>query len=193
MISGSFLQKLVIRRSPNQGKDIGGKLVLIDSALYETERSRYCVFLHDKISPHKAQNQEWKDKLFGIIEPAFAKKAITALDQDNKNGIIAGSDNIINEYDSGQQAFVSNNRQILMQLKTKYNLETDDHRYVAGTMFWARTLPLLDFFSRYPPLDVRNTLERGNVMDDFAGTQTHSWERMLSWIFLAQGYNLKGL
>ncbi|HEY4285635.1 MAG TPA: rhamnan synthesis F family protein [Puia sp.] len=191
--SGPFLQKIFVRRSPNQGKDIGGKLVLIDASMHGMDTTRYCIFLHDKNSPHKTQHREWREKLFHIIEPSFADRAIAAFDRDPKIGIIARSNSIINEYDFGRQAFASNNRSILTQLKSTYAISTDDHRYVAGTMFWARTLPLLNFFSQHPPLDVRNQLEKGNVMDDYKGTNTHSWERLLSWIFFAQGYTIKEL
>src|SRR5580692_10959782 len=45
--SGPFLQKIILRRSPNQGKDIGGKLVLLDALLHTGAESDYCIFLHD--------------------------------------------------------------------------------------------------------------------------------------------------
>ena len=60
-------------------------------------------------------------------------------------------------------------------------------------MFWARATPILSFFGDHPPLDIRKTLEKKNVMDDFGGTITHAWERLLSWLIFAQGYTIKGL
>jgi hypothetical protein len=60
-------------------------------------------------------------------------------------------------------------------------------------MFWARAAPLLQFFKKHPPLDIRKNLELGNVMDDKNGTLTHSWERMLSWVVSEQGFKLKGI
>ena len=192
-ISGPYLKKIVLRRSPNQGKDIGGKLVLLDAWLHEREKAGYSIFLHDKKSPHKIQNHEWKNKLFQIIEPSFTEKALTAFNENNKIGIIAGSHSINNEYDGHLQSFISNNRSQLTQLRSDYRITSNDYRYVAGTMFWARSLPLLDFFSMHPPLEIRKTLEKGNVMDDHNGTTTHAWERLLSWLIFAQGYTIKGL
>jgi hypothetical protein len=59
-------------------------------------------------------------------------------------------------------------------------------------MFWVRALPLINFFKEHAPLDIRRTLEPGNVMDETHGTYTHAWERMLSWLITEQGYHLKG-
>ncbi len=191
--SGSQLQRIVLRRSPNQGKDIGGKLLLIDACLREQEQTAYCVFLHDKKSPYKVQGREWKDRLFGIIEPAFIAKAISAFDQQDNLGIIAGSADIRDEYDHSTQNYISNNRPQLEQLQTAFDIRTTDHRYVAGTMFWARSSPLLNFFRKYPALDIRKDLEKGNIMDETSGTITHAWERMLCWLIFARGFTIKGL
>jgi hypothetical protein len=192
-ISSPYLKKLVLRRSPNLGKDIGGKLVLIDASLHEQGNSEYSIFLHDKRSPHSVQGREWRDKLFHIIDPSFAKKALSSFENDKKIGIIAGSNTINNEYDFNRKSFSSSNSLILSKLQIQYNINNTDYRYVAGTMFWCRSLPLLDFFRKHPPLDIRMTLEKGNVMDNENGTNTHAWERLLSWLFIAKGYKINGL
>lgn len=191
--SGPWLKKIVLRRSPNQGKDIGGKLVLLDACLREGIDPQYCIFLHDKKSPYKIQNQQWKDKLFRIVEPAFAQDALTAFSKDPSIGIIAGADTIHNEYDPHTQSFSSTNRLLLTQLQSDYDITTKDCRYVAGTMFWARWRPLADYFTDHPPLDIRQTLEKGNVMDDSFGTYTHSWERLMSWLIFTKSYKIKGI
>lgn len=191
--SGPWLKKIVLRRSPNQGKDIGGKLVLLDAALRENEDSEYGIFLHDKKSPYKIQNQEWKDQLFRIVEPAFVQRALAAFSKDQKIGVIAGTDSIRNEYDPATQSFISQNRSLLARLQSENNIVTNDYRYVAGTMFWVRRKPLLDFFTEHPPLDIRKTFERGNVMDDNHGTYAHSWERLMTWLIFTQGYTIKGI
>jgi lipopolysaccharide biosynthesis protein len=192
-ISGPHLKRIILRRSPNQGKDIGGKLVLLDACLREEVGAEYSIFLHDKKSPYKIQGQEWKDKLFRIIEPDFIQKALTTFTEEKEIGIIAGSHSIINEYDHSLQSFISNNRSQLIQLRSELNINSTDYRYVAGTMFWARSLPLLDFFRKYPPLEIRKTLEKGNIMDETHGTNTHTWERLLTWLIFARGYTIKGL
>ena len=193
--ANSHLQKVVLRRSPNLGKDIGGKLVLLDAFLRQKLDAEYAVFLHDKKSPYKARSVEWKEKLFRIMEPEFIRRALLAFDADARIGVIAGADVIQNEYDPALGSFASKNRSQLEQLVKEFGFPADlrDFRYIAGTMFWMRIKPLIDFFSKYPPLDIRKSLEKGNVIDETNGTNTHAWERMLSWLFLFQGYTIKGL
>lgn len=191
--SGPFLKDIFLRRSPNQGKDIGGKLVLLDAFIRTGLESEYFLFLHDKKSPYKVQSHTWKDKLFRIIDPSFVEKAIRAFDKNKETGLIAPAVNIRNEYDYQTKAFASKNRPQLERLVQELGLTGEDHRYIAGTMFWARARPMIHFFSNHPALDIRASLERGNVMDEFSGTNTHAWERLLSWLIFAQGYTLKGI
>jgi lipopolysaccharide biosynthesis protein len=191
--AGKFINKIILRKSYNQGKDIGGKLVLMDSLLHSSTESDYIIFLHDKRSPYKIQNEEWKKKLFRIIEPAFIQEALSAFKQNNQTGIIAGSESVNNEYDYILQTYKSNNKSQLEKLQTEFQINVRDHRYIAGAMFWARSLPLVDFFRKYHPLQIRSTLEKGNIMDEKEGTNTHAWERLLSWLVTAQGYSIKEL
>lgn len=192
-ISGPQLKKIILRRSSNQGKDIGGKLVLLDACLHEGENYDYSIFLHDKKSPYKIQNEQWREKLFRIVEPSFATAALHTFAQHKEVGIIAGSDSIYNEYDSSTQSFTSHNGPQLTSLRSELAVDNTDYRYVAGTMFWVRYQPLCTFFMEHPPLEIRKTLEKGNVLDETGGTITHAWERMLSWLIFAQGYTIKGL
>ena len=191
--NGPWLKKLVVRRSPNLGKDIGGKLVLMDACLRQPQQSEYIILLHDKKSPYKIQNKEWRDKLFQIIEPEFIKKAIALFSKHAGTGIIAPSDSIYNEYSSSRQTFISHNGFQLARFRSELGISNTDYRYVAGTMFWARSRPLLDFFRKNPPLDIRKQLENGNVMDETNGTNTHAWERLLCWLIFAQGYTINGI
>jgi lipopolysaccharide biosynthesis protein len=191
-ITQPYLNKLVVRKSPNLGKDIGGKLVLLDAYLHLKEETEFIIFLHDKKSPHKIQNKEWQQKLFQIVEPAFAAQALSLFKKDPEVGIIAGADSIRNEYDQSQKSFIGNNQAQLAQLRSEYGVNNTGYRHVAGTMFWVRSLPLVSFFRKHSPLDIRKKLERGNVMDENTGTITHAWERMLSWIISEQGYTIKG-
>jgi len=190
---GTPARKIILRRSPNQGKDIGGKLVLLDAVLREKLDSDYHIFLHDKKSPHKVLGQQWQEKLFRIVSPAFVEKALDLFDKDEKLGLVAASDSLQNEYDPSRASFISTNAPLLTELKAAYRLNNDDYRYVAGTMFWARSAPMLRFFRNYPPLQIRSTLEKGNVLDEKAGSRTHSWERLFSWLIFAQGYTLSAI
>lgn len=192
-ISGPYFNDFYLRKSSNQGKDIGGKLVLLDTYLRAGIKSEYMVFLHDKISPYKVHNQEWQKKLFRIVEPDFIERALSYFKRNKHTGIIANSDTINNEYDYSRNIFKSENGDQLKKLQSDFNIRQIDYQYVAGTMFWARTEPLINFFEKHPPLNIRKTLERGNVSDENKGSVTHAWERMLSWIIVSQGYDIKGI
>ncbi len=189
----NLLNKLNVRLSSNKGKDIGGKLVLMDALLRMAGDADYILFFHDKQSPHKVHNQQWQEKLFEIVEPGFAERAIAYFNNYPKTGIVATAESIRNEFDETTGSFVSNNKEQIARLRSVYNIKSSDHRFVAGTMFWARTKPLVEFFIRHAPLDIRKELEPGNVIDETQGTNTHAWERMLSWIILEQGYDMKGI
>jgi hypothetical protein len=190
---GKLLQNLVRCKSPNQGKDLGGKMILMDAYLNSGLSSEYILFLQDKRSPYKVQNEEWKKKLFSIINPSFIDETLSAF-RNNKNiGIVASNESIYNEFDYSSQSYKSNNRSQLLELQQRYQVNTKEHLYVAGTMFWARTIILENFFTKYSPLDIRAGLERGNVMDENTGSNTHAWERLLSWLFTSQGYGIRGL
>ena len=191
--AANHLQKIVFRHSSNKGKDIGGKLVLMDAFMHLKDESEYLVFLHDKKSPYKIQSREWQQKLFRIVESAFTEKALTIFKDDPGVGIIAGADSIYSEYDHTSHSFASNNDGLLHKMRGEYDIRNTDYRFVAGTMFWVRSLPLLTFFKQNAPLDIRKDLEQGNIMDDTKGTLTHTWERMLSWLVNEQGYKLKGI
>jgi lipopolysaccharide biosynthesis protein len=185
--SGPHLRSITLRLSPNQGKDIGGKLVLMDAYLRLQSNSDYILFVHDKKSPYKIESAQWQQDLLRVIAPDFAETALAVFASDPSVGIVAAAGSISNEHGSGT------NQARLRQLEMDLALTPPRHDFVAGTMFWARSLPLSTFFQKHPPLEIRKTLERGNVLDEFQGTQTHSWERMLSWLIIAQGFSIKGL
>jgi lipopolysaccharide biosynthesis protein len=89
--------------------------------------------------------------------------------------------------------FIGNNKNILNNLLGNYQIKPSSFAFVAGTMFWARAKPMKDFFCSYDPLEIRKDLEDGNVLDNFSGTITHSWERVLSWIITSKGFLIKGI
>jgi hypothetical protein len=102
--------------SPNKGKDIGGKLALIDLALKLKVKPDYYILLHDKKSPHTNLGDIWRSKLFRIIEPQYIEKIKHMFDQDSTLGIIAAKEFIINEYDSSTGNFSCTSNQILKDL-----------------------------------------------------------------------------
>lgn len=191
--AGSAQQKLVLRTSPNQGKDIGGKLVLLDACLRLNQAPpAYSLFLHDKRSPHKPTGDKWGKALLSIAEPAFARQALATLEDNPQLGIIARHSSLRDEFDHQRKVLGSTSRPHLERLLRQFDIKPTGYTYVAGTMFWAKTAPFLDFFRNHSPLDIRKTLEKGNVLDENAGSESHAWERMFSWLIFASGYTLKG-
>lgn len=175
---------------PNAGKDIGGKLALIQLLLTLYPDTPYAVLLHDKRSYQKHSGRWEKQGLFRIVEPELFGVIESAFERDALLGIACSRGFVRNEYLGGGR-FNTTNSGLLNDMIKKYDVSDRDLRFIAGTMFWIRTSLLKAFFSGETPLDVRGMLEPGNVLDDEKGTMTHCWERMLSWIATGAGYKIK--
>jgi len=113
-------------------------------------------------------------------------------EQNDQCGIVATKEYIITE-PFEENKFSGINGQLLDELVLTYGLRPDSFEFVAGTMFWVRAAPLLQFFARFNPLEIRKQLENGNVIDNFSGTVTHSWERLLSWIVTSNKMFITGI
>lgn len=177
----------------NKGKDIGGKLLLLDLILKLYKDIPYLMLLHDKKSLQKYSGRFEKEKLFEILEPHNYQKAINIFDTDSKVGIICQRECIRNEYDEKTQEFKTTNNSLLKELQNAYGIQPDNYSFVAGTMFWIRTSIIESFFEKQHPIKVRATLEAGNILDNENGTVTHSWERLLSWIASSLNYKIAGI
>ena len=189
--ASTVIRNLVVRQSSNKGKDIGGKLVLLDAYQRLGDTTEYGMFLHDKRSPYKANSETWASNLFKIAEPAFSKRALQLFSVEPGIGIITASGNVRNEYSDTSKSFISTNKLLLPGLQEEFGVSPPLFNYVPGTMFWFRMQPVKLFFQKHPPLEIRKTLESGNVTDELKGSHTHSWERMLCWIISSQGYQIK--
>lgn len=181
-------EKFVV--AANQGKDIGGKLILMQLLFSLYPDTPYTFLLHDKRSYQKQSGRWEKEGLFSILEPAKFSAIAAAFDRDPGLGIACATGYIRNEY-LGDGRFDTPNSDLLSRLMRQYAIPDRDLRFVAGTMFCIRTSLLREFFSGYTALDVRATLEHGNVLDHEHGTMTHCWERMLSWVATSAGYKIK--
>ena len=184
------LNNIIYRHSSNKGKDIGGKMVLIDSYLKLKSPTPYGLFLHDKKSLYKANNIIWANNLLKIAEANFSKRVFKIFNDDPQIGIIAGNGSLKNDYDFNDQSFTGTNKVLLPQLQEKFNIYPSSYNYIAGTMFWFRMKPVEDFFLLNDPLLIRAMLEDGNVSDEISESNTHCWERLLSWIITSQGYKI---
>lgn len=179
--------------SPNVGKDIGGKLALLDLAIQLKIHADYYILLHDKKSPHTTIGDRWREKLFKILEKESAAH-IHALFMNNKKiGMVVTKEMVTNEYDSKTGDFTGNNNEILKKLIPRFNFKLLNYDFAGGTMFWVRAEIFNRFFEKHPALEIRATLEKGNVLDHTQGTATHAWERMLSFIVANENYELMGI
>ena len=176
--------------SSNKGKDIGGKLLLIKVCLEMQYEPDWIIFLHDKKSLQALNAKTWKNELLAIIHNDQLKTINDIISKNSDYGIIAAK-NYVRKETTIEGQFTGNNGPILTELIQEYNITGKNYEYVAGTMFWAKASALLEFFKKFDPLRIRQTLEDGNVIDNFNGTYTHGWERMLSWIVTSQGLNFK--
>ncbi len=176
----------------NKGKDIGGKLALLNLFLRSKEEADLMVFLHDKKSLQALKSSRWKKDLLKIITPENCKKIIRMFRENKDTGLIATKEYIIEEpFTEGK--FSGKNGIMLERLLQQYEVSSPVNSFVAGTMFWVRAKAMIDFFLQHDPLEVRMDLEDGNILDNFSGTITHSWERILSWVITSQGYSIKGI
>jgi lipopolysaccharide biosynthesis protein len=182
-----------IIETTNLGKDIGGKLALIDLSIQLNITADYFVLLHDKRSPHTSLGETWRKKLFRVVEPENIQKISKLFEKKKRIGIIAATEFITNEYNQKDDNFDCNSNRILKQLIFEHEFNHIKYDFVGGTMFWVRSEIIGSFFKKYNALKIRATLEKGNVLDNEYGTNTHAWERMLSWIAGSQGYYIQGI
>lgn len=185
--------KTVVLNHTNQGKDIGAKLIGIDFLIKTNEEFDVLVMVHDKKSLHSPLGNYWGRELKKIVGDAYLPVFIKAMKKRNV-GICCASNYIKSEFDKPSGKFNTVNNDILFELIQKYKLRpSPSFEFVAGTIFGCKWAPIKVFFINNPPLQIRKTLERGNVQDNRKGSYTHSWERMLSWVITSGGYSVKGI
>jgi lipopolysaccharide biosynthesis protein len=190
-LKNTFPGCLIIFTS-NTGKDIGAKLAMLQLLLQLGINPDYLLLLHDKKSLQALKSASWKTDLLTIIQPVHIEQILQNFQQDSTCGIIAAKKYILKE-PVENNSFTGKNAVPLKEQMNTYGIRTNDPSFVAGTMFWARARPLLQFFRQHNPLDIRKKMETGNVIDNFSGTVTHSWERLLSWIITAQKLHIRGI
>jgi len=185
--------KAVLIHTPAIGRDIGAKMAAMDVLLKSGLQSDYSLLIHDKLSPHTPLGSNWRDQLLEIINPDKLPRIFDKFQKDASIGIITAANYIKNEYDADTETFRCSSSDQLIELIKKFNLKLTNYNYAAGTMFWIRTAILNKFFQSTSPLEIRKTLEAGNVLDFSQGTNVHAWERAFSLIANNQGYKTSGV
>ncbi|MFI5151407.1 MAG: rhamnan synthesis F family protein [Bacteroidia bacterium] len=182
-----------ILTSPNIGKDVGGKLAMLE--LYRTLEinSSLMLFIHDKISPQMLNGKKWSEELLKIIDPEKVQEIRDFFDKEPLTGLIGAKEHISDEYRPETGMFDSLNNDLLRRYIRNFNLKNKTFSFIAGNMFWVRGSVFENFFSLHTPLRLRSVLEAGNVDDTRQGTHTHALERIFSWIALDGGYTIKGV
>jgi lipopolysaccharide biosynthesis protein len=175
----------------NIGKDIGGKLALIDLYLLLNIQSSFIIFLHDKQSLHSIDGENWKNSLFKVID-LNNEQAILNLFKDPKTGMVGAKEYIINEYESETDTF-RNNDHLSKKLIQQFGIAIKNYDFLGGSIYWIRSSIIEKFFKQHHPIQVRENLEAGNVLDLYGERLTHTWERMFSWITANEGYVIKGI
>ncbi len=183
----------LVLQSPNIGKDIGGKLALLDLYLSSGVKSDLFIFLHDKVSPQILNGEKWRNQLLKIVRTDTCAEIVNLFNQCPQLGLVGASEHLSNEYNPENRNFNSTNNLILKEYIHKFGLSLTDYTFIAGNMFWVRSRIYEDFFNKFRPLQLRAGLEKGNVTDAETGTHTHSLERIFSWIAQSQGYQIKGV
>ena len=187
-----FFPGNIILYTPNQGRDIGGKLAGLEVLLNANIESDYSLIIHDKVSPHTPTGLEWRNNLLKIIDPDNLPKVFKKLHNED-TGVLTTNDFIKNEYVPDKDSFSCTSSNQLKNYIRKYNLRVTDYNFAAGTIFWIKTDILKNFFSINTPLAVREELEKGNALDFDNGTNIHAWERLFSFVAFSQGFKTKGI
>lgn len=176
----------------NIGKDIGGKLILYELMDYLNIDSDWLLFLHDKNSPQSVNGEKWRNELHKIFAKENMDK-LSAFMNDKKCGMIGNRENLVEYSRKGLDLKIDPNYAILKKLATEYSLKERDFQYVGGTTFWIRKQILEHFFKDKKMLEIRSRLEKGNVMDNYEGKETHAWERLFGWITAEQKFTINTL
>lgn len=191
-VSDYFPSAIVIS-SPAIGRDIGGKLNLIQLMMELRIRSQIALVVHDKKSPHTSDGKTWRDRLFKVFDASNIDKVFQLFNKDRSIGLVGASELIVNEYIPETNMFMCTSSSQIRQLLSLLKMKVTDHNYVAGSVFWIRSEILNGFFENREISKLRDMLESGNKLDVENGTIVHAWERILSWTSNSMGYKIYGI
>lgn len=198
----SIFPKALILNTSNKGKDIGGKLAMLNCYLKSSEKSDYLIFLHDKkselkytINNHKIDSDLWKKELFSIIHQDNISLVKNLL-AENETGMVTHANHIYTMEEHGKYVIFGNNMLNIEELCRQFNLTNIAEKktdFSGGTMFWVKSSIYEEFFTENSPLEIRAMLEEGMFTDRYTGTYSHAMERIFSWIITSKGFKIRGI
>ncbi len=166
---------------------------MMDAYLKSNFKSDYILVMHDKNSPYHTNSIQWNNDLLRIAENKLQDTIKTLFSNDSQIGIIASKNAIRNELHNNQKSSNYTNSPLIEDLLNRYKINPKSLEYVAGTMYWVRASIYETFFREFNPLQIRASLESGNIMDEDKPSHTHAWERLFSWMVTSEGYKIEGI
>lgn len=169
----------VILFSENKGHDIGGQLVLMNYWLTTTMFEDEIIFLQTKKSPqHIEGGNEWRRELMRILLPEYNKSI--------KNDIgMVGSARWLLVDSTHCYHYLQPELNHLCAFCDMNNIEKQNFGFIGGTMFKVKASIYKDFFTKNPPLKIRELM--------ISTAYSHAMERLLGFIVLDAGYKIKGI
>ncbi|HEY6902146.1 MAG TPA: rhamnan synthesis F family protein, partial [Puia sp.] len=114
-IRASFPGSVLIQ-TPHKGRDIGGKLSLLNVYFNTGDRRELLLFIHDKQSPHISNASFWVDELLRIVDKSQLNKVMGLFAADEQCGIVCAQKFIQNEYDPRSKSFNCTSSEILKDM-----------------------------------------------------------------------------
>jgi len=160
----------------NRGRDILPFLKLyqqLSGMSYE-----YICKLHSKQSIHLGDGSNWGEFLIrDLLENASI--IIEELEKNNKLGIIAPANTLLNNQD-----FIASNKEAMIAAQKKLNLDDPfNEKFVAGSMMWMRVASVqgIDKLFDFMEFELENS--------QLDGTKAHAVERLINSVALKNGYS----
>lgn len=172
---------------PNRGRDVLPWLRLLDTGALD--RYEWVCKLHTKRSPHMADGEAWRQKLFsGLLGcPGQAQQLLEHLRARPRSGVAAPADSVVA---SDDPRWAGSSLPALRRVRRQLGLSADGGRdaFPAGTMFWFRPEALagLKPLARAP-----DGFEPEMRQTD--GTTAHAVERLVATVAQRHGFELSAL
>lgn len=173
----------------NVGKDIGGKLTVIDYLIKKNINYDYLLFAHDKKSIHMKpeQGEAWRKNLYRgifnnvhiVFNSFYANKNIKMVGPMAREGLTKSK---------AVSVHPGNYPIILNILSNFFKLNTPStSAFIGGTMFWVEWDIFKAIFSEINIQRILNILEEGNVREP---SNAHAMERIFGILVTLKKYKI---